>query len=130
MLAKQKREMQAKYPDYDKYKAAFEEQQAKAEADKSELQRALDAQAEAEAKAAALQAEKDQAAWIAAASKATGVPAAALHGSTEEEVNACAEGLKGYFAKPAAPVVQTGNPSTDETDKTGDPLRDAIFGNR
>ena len=129
LLAKQKRDVQAKYQDYDKYKAAYEEAQAKADADKSELQKALDAQAEAEARATALQAEKDQAAWIAAASKATGVPAAALHGSTEDEVNACAESLKEYFAKPAAPIVQTGNPSTDDKPSTGDPLRDAIFGN-
>lgn len=128
LLAKEKREMQAKYQDYDKYKAAYEEAQAKADADKSELQKALDAQAEAEARAAALQAEKDQAEWIAAASKATGVPAAAIHGSTEDEVNACAESLKEYFAKPAAPIVQTGNPSTEDNAGTGDPLRDAIFG--
>lgn len=127
MLAKQKREMQAKYPDYDKYRQAFEEQQKQAEADKSELQKALDAQKQAEAKAAALQAERDQAAWIAAASKSTGVPAEALHGSTEEEVNACAEALKGYFAKPSAPVVNTGNPSEGGTETSGDPLRDAIL---
>ncbi len=129
LLAKQKREFQAKYQDYDKYKSAYEEAQAKADADKSELQKAQDALAAAEQKAAKLQAEKDQAAWIAAASKATGVPAAALHGSTEDEVNACAESLKEHFAKPAAPVVNTGKPSEGDSKTCGDPLRDAIFGN-
>lgn len=74
LLAKQKREMQAKYKDFDVYKQAYEEQQQKADAEKSELQKALDAKAEAEAKVNALQAEKDQAAWKTAASKATGVP--------------------------------------------------------
>lgn len=129
LLAKQKREMQAKYKDFDVYKQAYEEQQQKADAEKSELQKALDAKAEAEAKANALQAEKDQAAWKTAASKATGVPIEALHGSTEDEVNACAESLKGYFTKPSAPLVNTGNPSGDETDTSGDPLRDLIRGN-
>lgn len=127
LLAKERRDTQAKYPDYDKYKQAYEEAQAKNDADKSELQKALEARQAAEAEAASLRAERDQEVWKAAASKATGVPIEALHGVTEEEVVACAESLKGYFAKPAAPVVNTGNPSGDEGDKTGDPLRDLII---
>lgn len=127
MLAKEKRDMQAKYKDFDKYKQAFEEQQKQDEANKSELQKALDAQKEAESKLSQLQAERDQATWIAAASKATGVPQEALHGSTEEEINACAEALKEYFTKPAAPVVHTGKPSEGGSDTSGDPLRDAIL---
>ena len=43
----------------------------------------------------------------------------------EEEVRACADALKEYFAKPSAPKVNTGKPSTHEGG-TGDPLRDAI----
>lgn len=129
MLAKERRDTQAKYPKYEEYKQAFDEQQKQAEADKSELQKALDAKKAAEAEAAALKAEKEQAAWIAAASKATGVPEAAIHGATEDEVNQCAESLKEYFKDPAAPTVNTGKPSPDGGNTTGDPLRDAIFGN-
>lgn len=130
MMAEQKSELKAKYADHDKYKAAYEEAQQRAEAEKSDLEKETERANAAEARANALQAEKEQAAWKAAASKSTGVPIEALHGSSEEEINECAESLKGYFQKPAAPHVQTGTPSTDEGSATGDPLRDAIFGNK
>lgn len=129
MLAKEKREMQAKYQNHDKYKEAYEAAQKKAEEEKSDLEKAVDAQQKAEARVAALEAEKQQAEWIAAVSKETGVPAAALHGQTEEEIRACADSLKEYFKGASAPVVNTGEPSSDGGG-TGDPLRDAIFGNR
>lgn len=125
LLAKEKRETQAKYPDYAKYKAAYEEAQKKADADKSDLEKAIEAKNNAEAELAALKADKERSGWVAAVSKETGVPEAALHGSTEEEVRACADALKEYFAKPSAPKVNTGKPSTHEGG-TGDPLRDAI----
>lgn len=125
MLAKERREMQAKYSDYTKYKEAYEEAQKKQEASKSELEKAIEAKTSAEAELAALKAENERAEWVAAVSKETGVPEAALHGSTEDEVRACADALKEYFAKPSAPKVETGKPSTHEGG-TGDPLRDAI----
>lgn len=125
LLAKERRDAQAKYQDYDKYKQAYDEAEKRRDAEKSELQKAREAQAAAEAELGALKAQRQQAEWIAAASKATGVPAEALHGDTEEAVNSCAESLKQYFAKPTAPVVETGSPSSD-AGGTGDPLRDAI----
>lgn len=127
LLAKERRDTQAKYPDYDKYKAAFDEAEKQAAASKSELELANERAEKAEKEAAALKAEKERAGWIAAAAKETGVPEAALHGNTEEEVKACAESLKEYFTDPAAPVVDSGKPSNDEGG-TGDPLRDAING--
>lgn len=127
MLAREKREQQAKYRDYDKYKAAYDEAQKRADAEKSELQQATERAEKAEAEAAALKAKQERAGWVAAVSKETGVPEAALHGETEDEVRACADALKGYFDKPSAPVVQTGEPSADEDGTTGDPLRDLII---
>ena len=108
MLAKERRETQAKYPHYDEYKQAYDEAQKKADADKSELQKATDRADAAEAELAKLKSEKERASWIAAISKETGVPEAALHGDTEEDVRACAESLKSYFEDPAAPTVKTG----------------------
>lgn len=125
LLAKERRDTQAKYADYAKYKEAYEAAQKERDAGKSELERAIEAKASAEAELAALKAERERAGWVAAASKETGVPEAALHGSTEEEVRACADALKEYFAKPSAPRVDTGKPSTADGG-TGDPLRDAI----
>lgn len=128
MLAKERRDTQAKYPDYDKYKQAYDEAQERENAAKSELERAIERANAAEAEANSLKAEKERAGWIATVSKETGVPAAALHGATEEEVRACAESLKEYFAKPVAPVVDTGKPSESGHETSGDPLRDALLG--
>lgn len=126
MLAKERRETQAKYPHYDEYKQAYDEAQKKAEADKSELQKATDRADAAEAELAKLKSEKERASWIAAISKETGVPEAALHGDTEEDVRACAESLKSYFEDPAAPTVKTGKPSNTDAPESNDPLR-ALF---
>lgn len=125
LLAKQKREMNAKYENYDEYKAAYDKSQEEAEARKSELERERDRAAAAEAELDALKAKADQAAWVAAVSKETGVPPEALHGATEEEVRACGEALKSYFTKPGAPVVPTGKPSSGDS-SAGDPLRDLL----
>lgn len=97
----------SKYPDYDKYKAAFEELEKIKDADKSELQKATERAEEAEAKLGALQAEKDKSTWAQEVSKATGIPADVLRGSTKEEMEAHAEALKPHFAKDAAPVVNS-----------------------
>lgn len=93
---------------------------------KRQLAESQEAAAKATAEADELKAKAERDGWIQEASKATGVPIEALHGSTKEEVDACAESLKGYFAKPSAPVVDTGNPSADEGVKSADPLR-ALF---
>ena len=125
LLAKERREAEAKYQGFDKYKKAYDEAEQRRQAEKSELEKAREAQAAAEAELGEMRAAQQRREWIAAASKATGVPAEALHGDTEEAVNACAESLRQYFAKPTAPVVDTGKPSS-EAGGTGDPLRDAI----
>lgn len=90
---------------------------------KRQLAESQEAAAKATAEADELKAKAERDGWIKEASKATGVPVEALHGSTKEEVDALAESLKGYFAKPSAPVVNTGNPSADEGVKSADPLR-------
>lgn len=114
----------AKFADFDKYKAAFDEAKAKADGEKSDLQKAIERAEEAERERDALKASKEQATWIAEASKATGVPEAALHGATKEEIEACAESLKEYFKGSAAPAVNTGDPSQPDDKTGGDPLRE------
>lgn len=103
--------------------AAEELEKIKAEG-RSELENAQDRAQKAEAEVASLKAEKERSEWIAAASKETGVPAAALHGNTKEEIDECAEALKEYFKKDPAPVVDSGKPSEDNGGGSGDPLRD------
>lgn len=89
------------------------------EADMTEAEKVARHASELQAQVDAYKAEKDLAGWAKEVSKATGVPEAALHGSTLEEVEACAEALKEFFPKKgAAPVVNTGKPSTDGTSQT------------
>ncbi len=107
------------------WKAKAEENEAAAVKLK-ELQEADLSEAEKEKRRAdGLQAQLDErnaaderAGWVRDVSKATGVPEAALHGSTLEEVEACAENLKDYFKDQAAPVVDTGKPSSEDNAKS------------
>ena len=115
----------ARYASYDEYKAAAAERAKLTEKDKTELLKATERAEAAEARLAEREAAEAIALAAREVSKATGVPEEALRGSTREEIEAHAEVLKPFFAKGAAPVVQTGSPST-ETSATGDPLRDAI----
>jgi ATP-dependent Clp protease ATP-binding subunit ClpA len=84
----------AKYGDYDDLKTKAAEYDKAAEAQKSELQKTIERAEAAEKKAKGYEAEKQIAAWRAEVAKATGVPAAALRGSTKEELTAHAETLK------------------------------------
>lgn len=93
--------------------AAATELQKLKEADLSETEKARRKAGELQAQIDAYKAKEEIAGWVHDVSKATGVPEAALHGSTLEEVEACAESLKEFFPKPGAPVVNTGKPSTD-----------------
>lgn len=115
----------AKFSNYEEYKAAAERLKEIEEKDKTNLQKATERAEAAEAKLA----ERDAADAIAKAARdvanATGVPVEALRGSSRDEIEAHAEVLKPFFAKDAAPSVNTGSPSTDEKG-SGDPLRDAI----
>lgn len=94
-----------KYPNYEQYKAAFEELEKIKEGEKSDLQKAIERAEKAEGERNALQAEKDKSSWASEVAKATGVPAEVLRGSTKEEMEAHAEALKPHFSKSAAPVV-------------------------
>ena len=96
-----------KYQNYDQYKAAFEELEKIKEGEKSDLQKAIERAEKAESERNALQAEKDKSTWASEVSKATGVPAEVLRGSTKEEMQAHAEALKPHFATNAAPVVNS-----------------------
>lgn len=78
------------------------------ESQKTEAQKLADRAAAAEAKVATYETEKQVAAWKADVSKETGVPAAALSGSTLEELQAHAEVLKPLITQapqePQAPL--------------------------
>ena len=61
-------------------------------------------------RADALAAEKERASWVTEVSKSTGVPRDVLDGmaaSSADELMERAESIKGYFERPAAPVVPT-----------------------
>jgi hypothetical protein len=111
----------AKYPDYDKYKAAAEKLAQIEEASKTELERAIARAEKAEAKAlgyenqAKLEAHKQEVA------KETGIPSAVLEGATKEAITAHAERLKPYFKKGAAPVVPRDGDQPPVPGATGDP---------
>ncbi len=116
------------------WKAKAEENEAAAvklkelqEADLSEAEKEKRRADELQAQLDERNAADERAGWVRDVSKSTGVPEAALHGSTLEEVESCAESLKDYFKDPAAPAVNTGKPS-DDGGSTGDPLRDMING--
>lgn len=113
ILAEDRRKNAAKYSDYETLKQKAAERDALEEASKSEMQKAIDRAAAAEKERDALkaaeaarqerEAKATQAkAWIEAAAKKYRVPADAIRGNTEEEINAHAEALsalvppKGY----------------------------------
>lgn len=114
-------------------KARIKRLEDKHDAELSALKGSLDAEKERADEAEAALHEKDAEAqaeaWRKEVSEASGVPADVLRGSTKEELEAHAEAMKPYFEKEAAPVVDAGEPSDDESGTTGDWLRDAIIGN-
>lgn len=84
----------AKFADYDDLKAAAARLAEIEEASKTAEQKAAERLAELEAKVKGYETEKQIAAWKAEVAEATGVPAAALAGSTREELEAHAATLK------------------------------------
>ena len=96
-----------KYADYDAVKAKAEQFDAAQEADRSELQRALEratelqTQVDAMNRANAVRAVRDK------VSAATGVPAGLLSGESEEDCTAQAQAIL-EFAKPGYPSVRDG----------------------
>ena len=117
---------QGKYKDFDQFKKDSEELAALKEKDKTALEKATKRADDAEKALAAAQLERQQAAWVAAASKATGVPVEAIHGDTEEAINSCAESLKGYFKTASAPVVKGDGNQAHTPAKGGDWMREAF----
>ena len=96
-----------KYADYDAVKAKAEQFDAAQEADRSELQRALEratelqTQVDAMNRANAVRAVRDK------VSAATGVPAGLLSGESEEDCTAQAQAIL-EFARPGYPSVRDG----------------------
>ena len=75
------------------------------EANKTELEKATERAERAEAALRAAEVERERTAQVEQAAKATGVPVEVLRGYGGDDVAGYAEGIKGYFAKTAAPVV-------------------------
>lgn len=78
--------VKAKFADYDDIKAKASEFDNLAEANKTELQKALDRAAAAEQKAAEFEAKEQRTKWAEEIVKDSEVPAAVLRGSTREEL--------------------------------------------
>lgn len=98
-------EAKAQFADYDELKAKAEQADARV----AEVERERDALVtraeEAEGKVATFEAEKQLEGWRAEVSKATGVPADVLRGSTKEEFEAHAETLKPLLTAHKGPVI-------------------------
>lgn len=106
--------------------AAFEESQ------KTEAQKQADALAEAQSKVKEYETREQVSAWKSEVATATGIPAAALAGSTKEEIEAHAETLKSLIPKkPGGPVVPGAGdtPSPKPADDERGFLRD-LFGDK
>jgi len=97
----------AKFADYDDLKTKASEYDKVTEAQKTAEQKAAEALAEAQGKVQAYEKREQVATWKADVSKETGVPAAALAGSSLEEIQAHAETLKPLITQaqePQAPL--------------------------
>jgi archaellum component FlaD/FlaE len=97
IVGKARQEERAKYAEFDKYKAAFEELEERKQAEMSELDKANKALAEAQAKVASYESAQQREAWRKEVSETTGVPEAVLTAATKEEMEEQAKALGGYF---------------------------------
>lgn len=95
----------AKYPNYDEYKAAFEELKELKDSQKSDLEKATSRADELQKELDALKAEKERKSWREEVSKETGVPADVIAGDTKEEMAAHAESLKKLIPDSTKPIV-------------------------
>lgn len=106
LLAEQKRKIMDRYADYDTLKTkAAEADSAKAAADQAVSEAVARAEA-AEGKVAAFEAEKQLNTWRDEVARETNIPAAALRGTTKEELEAHAAELKPLITG-AGPVIPT-----------------------
>jgi len=106
LIQKEKADMQAKYGDYEEIKAKLAEIE---DANKSELEKALEKTAAAEAKVAAYEKAAQAATWRAEVRKEKGLPEssdALLTGETLEEIRQKADALVSMLPKgPAKPII-------------------------
>lgn len=115
----------SKFADYDElkdYKSKFDEASGKIttlEATNTELQ----------GKLTAVEEKEQYAQLVAKVSKDSGVPAAALRGSTEEELTAHAETLKGFVANPLVIPGQGNRPNTQTVSQEREAVR-GLFGRK
>lgn len=119
LMGKVRRETRSKYADYDDLKAKAGKYDEAQEANKSELEKALERAKKAEEALEVANATAEKAALVARVSKATGVPAELLHGSNEDELKACAESLLTWNKTAQYPVDKGGaanaKPETKES---------------
>jgi hypothetical protein len=113
----------AKYDGFDAYKADSEELKRLKDADKPESDRLRERAEAAEGELERLKAAQQAAEWKKEASEASGVPVAALHGATKEEIDAVAEELKPYFKKGTTPQAPGQGRAPAHTGAGDDPLR-------
>lgn len=108
LVGQAKAQTRAKYPDYDKYKAAYAELQTLKEASQTDLEKATARADKAEAALQELMAAQEVASARAQVSKDTGVPLELLTASTQEELEAQAETLQKYIGKKPPYVASDG----------------------
>lgn len=113
----------AKYADYDDLKAKASEYDKVTEASKTELQKERERAEAAEKKAAKYEAEKQVATWAAEITKGSSIPAAALRGSTKEELAEHFEVLKSIAP---APQQKRGTPPGKAAGDDGKPGSRAV----
>lgn len=129
IVGKARQEERAKYAEFDKYKAAFDELEERKQAEMSELEKANKDLAEARAEIASYKSAQQREEWRKEVSEATGVPEAVLTAATKEEMEEQAKALGGYFkgGKGGGFVESDGfAPTTNAGNATRDLFADAI----
>lgn len=107
----------AKAREYDQIKQSRESDSERLAAVQRELE-------EATAERDRLAAERSREQWAAEVSKATGVPASILRGSTREEMEAHAAAIKPFIDRRTAPVVAGDGEQPEPPESTGDFFRE------
>ena len=119
VLARRLERERAKFADYDEIKTKAAEFDKVAEASKTELQKAVERAEAAEKRAQAFEAKEQRQQWAAEIVKDSDVPAAALRGSTREELVEHFNVLKALVTKPSPKRTATppGKPAPDAGEK-------------
>lgn len=130
VIGKTRAEERAKYQNYDEYKAAYEELQELKEAQQSELEKAQSRAEKAEQELAGIKQAQQVSEWRSEVAASTGVPEAALSGSTKEELEQCAESLKQFFPTGSRPFVASDGfaPQKQQGQSTREQFAEALSG--